>query len=98
MYKIEDSTLRNAYKPYDIITDKKGNVGFIQEVNVNTCQESPDWQIQYAVDWMVGDNDTHAWFDHNELTKHGNIFIKIAENSCHPSGDSKRWVQELMKI
>lgn len=77
-----DKAFEEAYKPYDVVTDKEGNVGFIQEVNINSCQESLRMQLSYAVNWLVGDNDKHAWFDHNELTSHTNLLLKIAESSC----------------
>jgi hypothetical protein len=97
MYKITAQTLNDAYKPYDIVSDKDGNVGFVQEVSVNQCQPEPH-QIQYAVNWLTGDCSKHAWFKHNELEKHCNLFIKIAESSCHPSGGNEYWVKKLMNI
>lgn len=93
---IEQETLIKAHKPYDVVSDTSGNVGFICEVNVNTCQEGFDAQISYAVEWLVGEGDKHAWYTHNELTYHDNLLIRIAEISCHPSGRSKKWVRPLM--
>lgn len=95
MSEVTNKTLQWAYKPFDIVTDEKGNVGFIQEVSVNSCQDTPNSQISYAVSWLVGDNYKHAWFDHDELTKHCNLFVKIAEASCHPSGSNSYSVQSL---
>lgn len=95
MSKVAKETLRWAYKPFDLVADKKGNVGFIQEVSVNNCQETPNAQISYAVNWMIGNNDKYAWFLHKELTVHGNILIKIAECACHPMGNNARSVQNL---
>ena len=83
---VTKETLEWANKPYDIVTDGKGNVGFIREVSVNDSQSSPEHQISYAVNWMVGDNPKSAWFHHEELEVHGNILIKIAESSCEGSG------------
>ena len=55
MYEIKQETLNNAYKPFDVVTNKNGDVGFIQEVSVNDCQDEPSRQISYAVNWLVGD-------------------------------------------
>lgn len=96
MFKITEKTLKESLKPYDVVTDKYGNVGFIREVNVNSGQEEPH-QISYSVEWMVGLGDKNAWFIDKELTRHCNIFIKIAECSCHPFGNSARRVEELFK-
>jgi len=97
MYEIKKKTLEDAYKPYDVVTDENGNVGFIQEVNVNNCQTEAKYQISYAVNWLVGDEDKHAWFHHEELTKHCNIFMEIAKCSTHPMGHKSKWVPELFK-
>lgn len=97
MKKVTEETLRNAYKPYDIVTDKNGNVGFIQETNINEYQEEPH-QISYSVVWMVGSGGKSAWFDHSELTKHCNIFVKIAECSCHSFGNNAGQVKILMGL
>ncbi len=95
MYEIKQETLNNAYKPFDVVTNKNGDVGFIQEVSVNDCQDEPSRQISYAVNWLVGDEYKHACFDHEELTLHCNIFVKIAEIACHPFGDNSSKVQSL---
>lgn len=78
-----------SYKPYDVVSDKNGNVGFIQEVSINQDNAT------YVVSWMVGDIDKDAWFYEKELTLHCNIFVKIAEASCHPSGDGECQVKGL---
>jgi hypothetical protein len=95
MYEVLDKTLKKAFKPYDVVTNSNGDVGFIQEVSVNDCQPEP-YQISYAVNWLVG-KAKHAWFDHNELTKHSNLFVKIAESSCHPSGRNENHVKRLFE-
>ena len=95
MYEIKQETLNNAYKPFDVVTNKNGDVGFIQEVSVNDCQDEPSRQISYAVNWLVGNEYKHAWFGHDELTLHCNLFIKIAESACHPMGDNSSKVQSL---
>ncbi len=94
MYEITEKTLKDSYKPYDIVTDKSGNVGFIQEVNINECQPEP-CQISYSVEWLIG-NSHNAWYSRSELEKHCNIFVKIAECSCHPFGNNKKEVKKLM--
>lgn len=95
MSEITQETLNWAYKPFDIVTTKNGDVGFITEVSVNTGQEDPMWQIQYSIEWLVGDEDTTAWWDHNELKLHCNLFIKMAETMCHPMGNNSCRVQDL---
>lgn len=95
MSEISDKTLKEAYKPYDIVSDKDGNVGFIYETNMNDCQPEGD-QISYAVEWLFGKGEKSAWYYHSELTRHCNLFVKIAECSCHPFGNNKRKVERLM--
>ena len=97
MYKVTEEVLKNSFKPYDVVTDKNGNVGFIQEVSVNECQPAPH-KISYSVEWMVGRGEKSAWYNHSELTKHCNIFVKIAECSCHPFGNNERKVSQLMAV
>ena len=67
---VTEETIRNTFKPYDIVTDKSGNVGFIQEVGIIDTQPDPYWQISYCVNWLVGNETKVAWFRHEELTKH----------------------------
>ena len=93
MHKVSKETLKNCFRPYDVVTDKDGTVGFIREVSINECQPENSTQIQYAVNWLVGDNNKTAWFDHSELKSHCNLFVKIAESSCHPMGHNKKWVK-----
>lgn len=95
MNVVTKETLVWAHKPFDIVTNKKGDVGFIQEVSANSCQDKPKHQIRYAVCWIVGSEYKHAWFYHEELTPHGNLFVKIAECACHPMGHNDRNVQDL---
>lgn len=97
MNEVTQETLIKAFKPYDIITDKNGNVGIITEVNVNECQEGFDNQISYSVEWLVGIGDKNAWYIHEELKSHCNMLIKIAEFSCHPFGCNKSKVKSLFK-
>ena len=95
MYEISEETLKQAYKPYDIVTDKNGNVGFIKETNMNNCQPEPH-QVSYSIEWMVGCGEKSAWYNQSELTKHCNIFVKIAKCSCHPFGTNGHKVEKLM--
>lgn len=94
MNEVTKETLTKAYKPFDIVTNKSGAVGFIQEVNVNKCQHGFDNQISYAVEWLIGE-DKHAWFTHKELTSHCNLFVKVAQAVCHPSGNNSSMVKHL---
>ena len=98
MEAITDATLKQAYKPYDIVTDKDGNVGLIQETDMNICQDEPKHQISYSVEWLIGKGYKEAWYDHDELTRHCNIFVKIAECSCNPHGSNGYRVAELMSL
>jgi len=61
------------------VTDKKGNFGFINEVSINENQIEPEHQISYAVHWIIGNNTTVAWFNHDDLFYHFNIFIEFAK-------------------
>jgi hypothetical protein len=96
-YEVSDQTINNAYKPFDIVTNKNGDVGFIKEVNVNDSQETPNCQVSYSVRWLVGTETKCAWFSQKELKVHCNLFVEIAKNLCHPFGDNSRWVDKLMK-
>ncbi len=93
--EIEKETFEKAHKPFDVVTNKNGDVGFIQEVNVNSSQKGFNNQISYAVNWLVGSTTKHAWFDHGELTVHCNLFIKIGESACHPIGHNSVFVKTL---
>lgn len=94
MNEVTKETLTKAYKPFDIVTNKSGAVGFIQEVNVNKCQHGFDDQISYAVNWLIG-KDKYAWFTHKDLTSHCNLFVKFAESACNPCGSSNTIVKHL---
>lgn len=91
-----DEAFKKAYKPYDIVSDQNGNVGFIQEVSINSGQVTPECQLSYAVNWLYGNNSKHAWFSHKELTVHCNLFVKIAEISTHPMGHNACDVKRLL--
>ena len=96
MYDVSEA-INICYKPYDIVSDRDGNVGFIQEVNINHSQPNIKDQYSYAVNWFYG-NNRFAWFDHDELKKHCNFFEKIAECSCHPFGQSKNYISRIMNL
>lgn len=90
--KLQESDNLNRddyYKPYDIVSSTFGAVGFIQEVNVNSKT--------YAVNWFFG-GLKYAWWKHDELTRHCNMFVKIAESSCNVNGNCKEYVSQLMGI
>lgn len=95
MYEVKKETLQNAYKPFDIVTNKRGSVGFIREVDVNDSQDNPKHQISYAVNWLVGKEYKCAWFSQDELIRHCNLFIKISQSACHQSGDNASNVESL---
>jgi len=83
--------LKYTYKPFDVVTNENGDVGFIQEVSII------DGRMNYSVCWLVGNETKHAWFNHNELSKHCNLFIKMAQNQCHPMGNSRSDVEMLFR-
>lgn len=94
MSKVKKETLDKSYKPYDIVTDKNGNVGFIQEVSVNESQDNFESQISYSIEWLVG-SSYNAWHNHDSLKRHCNLFVMIAKASCHPFGNNEKKVVDL---
>ena len=96
MHDISKKTLSEAYKPFDVVSNVSGDVGFISEVNVNRCQPEPQHQISYSITWLTGTLDKVAWFDGKELVFHCNLFVKIAEKTCHPFGNNEGRVKELL--
>lgn len=99
MYEVTQDTLDKAYKPFDVVSDKDGNVGFVREVSVNVCQPSGlENQISYAVTWLFRVTNPHsAWYVNTDLSKHCNLFEEIAKTTCHSMGGSGRWVEKLFK-
>jgi len=93
--KIPENILKEAFKPYDIVTDSYGCVGFINEVHINTCQPEP-YPVSYSVEWLVGRIGGSSWYEHYELKKHCNLFVKIAECSCNKFGNNGKKVSEIM--
>ncbi len=94
LYNTSKKSLKESFKPFDIISDKKGSLGLIQEVSVNQCQPEP-YQISYSIRWFYGPQTKFAWFQKEDLVKHGNLFIIIAEMTCHPFGGNKSKVKNL---
>lgn len=89
MTTIKKLTLTQAFKPFDIVSDEHGNVGYIQETHLNDSQDNPIHQVSYSVQWLViVKNDPygglkHAWYQKDELKYHCNLFVKIAAaSSC----------------
>ena len=95
MHPIADEVLKKCFLPFDVVSDKDGNVGLIQEVNLNDCQPEAEDQVSYSVCWLVGRARKVAWFRHAELDRHSNIFEKISEMSCHPFGRGKNAISIL---
>lgn len=95
MYEITDEVLKKAYKPLDIVSDAQGNVGMIREVGVNPCQPDFEWQITYAITWLTGTVNKTAWLHHDELSRHCNVMIKIAE--CMAGHTTHFYVERLFK-
>jgi hypothetical protein len=94
---ISAATLAKALRPFDVVQNKEGSVGYICEVQLNSCQVGFDDQVSYAVNWLVtapGDNK-HAWWDHDDLYPKGNLMESIATQMCHPFGQSRENVGRL---
>ena len=97
MYKVEEETLKTTLKPFDIVFIKATEgVGYIAEVSVNQCQSKPEHQIRYSITHLYKSGKT-AWYKNDELEYQGNLFVKIAEGSCHPFSSTKGWTSKLMK-
>lgn len=93
--KISKETLQKAYKPFDIVTTKNGDVGFISETSVNENQDSFEHQICYSVTWLVGNENKAAWYRHDELKRHCNFFIKIADALYDSLSPNRSWIKRL---
>lgn len=97
MYKVEQETLDKALKPFDVVLIKKtGGLAYIREVNVNDCQPTGH-QISYSVTHLHKTGKT-AWYDSGELEYQCNLFVKIAEDTCHDMGGNESWVKKLMRM
>ena len=93
--KQQQSFFEQAHKPFDIVSNDKGSVGFIQEVSINSGQLNEE-KFSYAVCWLTGDERKTAWFDHDELNSHCNLFVKMAQKTCHPAGNNSKHVKSLL--
>lgn len=87
--------IKKAYKPFDIVSCKGGSVGFVQEVNINASQDDIRWQLSYSVHWLVGKETKGAWWEHDELKPHCNLFVEVSKAMCHPFGTNKAFVDKL---
>ena len=98
MSEITKETLEKVHKPFDFVESKIGSVGYIQEVAINDCQEGFDDQVSYSVNWIIDKaNEKNAWWNHEELTVHGNIFKEIAKCACHPFGKYEDLIDRIMQ-
>ncbi len=96
---LESAFIKQILKPFDIVTDEKGNVGIVQEVSIiDNFPHTYPIRESYAVNWIVGSGVKFAWYDRNELTKVCNLFVKIAEMSCHPHGQNKEYVKQIIRL
>lgn len=97
MSKVTKETLKEAFKPFDIVSIK-GNVGYIKEVSINEGQDPAI--VSYSITWLVreGEGTYNSWHGSKGLVKHCNLFTKIAEDMCHPFGTNKQFVNQLLKI
>jgi hypothetical protein len=85
MYKIKESTIKNSLKPFDIVKTQKGEIAFIKEVSLNSCQKLHYEQVSYSLKFITKNNvnEKTAWYKNHELELLGNLFIKIAEITCN---------------
>lgn len=91
-------TLKKCFKPFDVVTDSKKRVGFIQEVSISDCQEGFDDQVEYCVHFIVPNDGTEAWLTHKELKKHCNIFVEIAKIAAEGFGGNEEYVEKIMGL
>ena len=91
-YKIKDNVYKKCFVPFDIVTDKNGNVGYIKEVDINECQNEESNQLSYSCTWLVtrGAHPKSAWWDHDDLIKHCNLIESIAKEMCNPFGSGNQ--------
>lgn len=77
MYKISDTTFKEALKPFDVVKVKEtGSVAFISVTNVNHCQPHGH-QVSYSLTFICGNDSKNAWYTADELEYQCNIFHKI---------------------
>jgi hypothetical protein len=97
MTKATKDTLSKVHKPFDFVESKSGSFGYIQEVNINECQDGFNDQISYSVNWIKNvANERNAWWNHEDLIVIGNMFKEIAKCAVHPFGDNERFIDKIM--
>lgn len=82
-------------KPLDIVRTPKGGLAIVTE-----CSFADDnWQInRYSINYIENPKNEHnAWWMEGDLTYLASIPIFIAEAMCHPFGNNKKDVKEIMK-
>ena len=94
--KVTKKALKKAYKPFDIVTDFTSDVGFIREVAIE--ESFGKTEMIYSVEWLIkGSTPKHAWYRQEDLTSHCNLFMKIAEAACNPTGQGRGIVPHLFR-
>lgn len=101
MSELKKEDFAKVYNPYDFVR-YEGAIGYIYEVNINTCQEAFEHQVSYACKWVYVNPSMptphNAWFDHTELEPTGtNLFKEIAKNSCNSHGGGRYDVDALFE-
>ena len=100
MYKVSDQALKKAHKPFDIVQFPDGELAYINEVNVNNCQESPEHQISYSINFITENPNGHknAWYCYETLAFKviGNMLVLMAEAACHNALYSGDWVEKVL--
>lgn len=100
MYKVSEEALKKAYKPFDLVRFPDGELAYISEVNVNVCQESPEAQISYSVNFITENKANHknAWYHYQTEAFEvlANIFVLIGQSACHNMGNSQQWVERIL--
>lgn len=97
MFYDTTQAIQIAHKPFDIISNSKGDVGIISEVYINKCQPNILHQINYSVIWLTGNEDKVAWYEHTEVIKHCNLMVKIAKEMYNPFSSNPESINDLFK-
>lgn len=97
MDKVSDNVVKAAYKPYDVVSDARGNIGLIQDVSF--CKSLPAGsRVAYSVHWVVGQGDRHAWYSEGELKKHTNLFIEMSKMACDKRCGTEKDVDRIFNL